>query len=141
MSSPTINDVMSAYAEDAVDFARLRFHVTLDYSLSSVEQVESIAEQLYQSRPKGIIGKLFKKAPSEEELQTVYKMLGGYIGEVLRRNKGGEWAINQEFSAIGIQCGELWVFPPAKVHKRLANGSEDNLWSYFRVVIDEPWVK
>ena len=141
MSSLTINDMMSAYAEDAVDFARQRFRVSLDYSHASVEQVESIADQLFQSRPKGVVGKLFKKAPSEEELQTVCKMLGGYIGEVLRRTKGGEWAINQEFSAIGIQRDESWVFPPAKVHKRLTNGSEDNLWSYFRVLLDEPWVK
>lgn len=133
--------MMSAYAEDAVDFARQKFDASLDYSQASVEHVESIANQLFQARPKGIFGRLFKKGPSEEEIQIVCKMLGGYIGEVLRRSKGGEWAINQEFSAIGIQCGELWVFPPAKVHKRLTNGSEDNLWSYFRVVLEEPWVK
>ena len=132
--------MMSAYAADAVDFARQRFSVSLDYSHASVEQVESIAEKLFQAQPKGFIGKLFKKAPSEQELQTVCKMLGGYIGEVLRRSKGGEWALNQEFSAIGIQSGESWLFPPAKVHKRLTNGSEDNLWSYFRMVLEEPRV-
>jgi len=141
MTPPTINDMMSAYAEDAVDFARQRFGISLDYSHASVEQVESIAAKLFQSQPKGFVGKLFHKGPSEEEIQTICKMLGGYIGEVLRRTKGAEWAINQEFSAIGLQNGETWLFPPAKIHKRLANGAEDNLWSYFRVVLDQPWVR
>lgn len=137
MSEPTINDMMSAYAEDAVDFASSNFGVSLDYSQESIKEVELIAERLCQSRPKGFIGRLFKQGPSDEEINTVCKMLGGYVGEVFRRYKGGEWAINQEFSAIGIHQNDTWIFPPAKVHKRLTNGSEDNLWSYFRVLSDE----
>lgn len=142
MTTPPINDMMSAYAEDAVDFARQRFDIRLDYSHASVEYVEAIAAKLFQERPKGFVGKLFRKGPSDEEVQTVCKMLGGYMGEVLRRSKGGEWAINQEFSAIGLKNGETWLFPPAKVYKRLTNGAEDNLWSYFRVVLEQleqPW--
>ena len=139
MSEPTINDMMSAYAKDAVDFASNNFGVALDYSQESIKEVELVAERLYQSRPKGFVGKLFKRGPSDEEVQTVCKMLGGYIGEVLRKSKQGEWEINQEFSAIGIQRGDSWIFLPAKVHKRLTNGSEDNLWSYFRVLSDESW--
>ena len=140
MTSPTVNDMMAAYAEDAVDFARSKFGIALDYTNESVERVEFIAEQLMQAaRPKGLLGKLLHKAPSDEEIQAVCKMLGGYIGEVFRRAKGGEWGINQEFQALGVQQGENWIFPPAKVHKRLTNGSEDNLWSYFRIVLEEPW--
>lgn len=139
MTTPTINDMMAAYAEDAVDFARTKFGISLDYAAASIEQVEFIAEQLAQARPKGFIGKLLRKAPSDEEVQTVCKMLGGYIGEVYRRAKGGDWGINQEFQALGVSQGENWVFPPAKVHKRLINGAEDNLWSYFSVLIQEPW--
>ena len=140
MISPTISDMMAAYAEDAVDSARQRFDISLDYSHARVELVESIADERFQSRPKGLVGKLFRKSPSEEEIQTLCKMLGGYIGEVLRRNKGGNWAVNQEYSTSGIRNGDTWLLPPAKVRKRLTNGAEDDLWSYFRAVVDQPWV-
>ena len=139
MPTPTINDMMSAYAEDAVDFARRNFGITLDYTTESVRKVEAIAETLVQARPKNFVSRLFRKSPSEEELQTVCKMLGGYIGEIYRRAKGGEWAVNEEFQALGVQQGENWIFPPSKVNKRLTNGAEDNLWSYFSVLLAEPW--
>ena len=138
MTTLTINDMMAAYAEDAVDFARTNFGISLDYANASVERVEFMAEQLVQARPKGFIGKLLRKTPSEEEVEKVCKMLGGYIGEVYRRTKGGDWGINQEFQALGVSQGENWIFPPAKVHKRLTNGAEDSLWSYFGVLIQEP---
>jgi hypothetical protein len=134
MTETTINDMMFAYAEDAVDFAHTNFGIELDFTRSSLEHVEHIAGQLYQTRPKGILSKVFHKGPSEEEIQQVCKMLGGYIGEIYRKVKGGDWAINQEFQAIGILFGESWVFPPSKVNKRLTNGSEDNLVSYFQVI-------
>lgn len=137
MATTTINDMMSAYAEDAVDFARANFGIELDFSTASVEHVESIADRLYQSRPKGFLSKIFRKGPSDEEIQQLCKMLGGYVGEIYRRVKGGDWAINQEFQAIGVLVGESWVFPPAKVHKRLMNGPEDNLLSYFRVISEQ----
>ena len=141
MTTPSINDVMSAFAKDAVDFARQRYGISLDYSPASVEQVEAIADKLFQSIPKGFVGKLFQKGPSDEEIKTASKMLGSYIGEVLRGSMGGDWAINQELSAIGIQTGETWVFPPSKVHKRLTEGPGDNLWFYFRALLDQPPTK
>ncbi len=139
MNQPTINDMMCAYAEDAVDFARDRFNVSLDYTPESVERVEHIAERLFESNPRGFLSKLLRKGLTTDERDQVCKMLGGYIGEVYRRAKGGEWGINQEFQAIGVCRDEAWIFPPAKVHKRLANGAEDNLWSYFRVILEQPF--
>lgn len=131
MAEPTINDTMSALAQEAVDFANRNFGVALDFSNASVERVEMIAEELYQSIPQGMLSKLFHLSPSEGEIKKICDMFGAYIGEVLRRSKGGEWANNEEFSAIGIVYGASWLFPQGKVHDRLINGSEDNLWTYF----------
>lgn len=37
---------------------------------------------------------------------------------------------------IGLQFGpELWAFPVQKVHKRLKNGPEDNITSFYKVMI------
>jgi hypothetical protein len=35
--------------------------------------------------------------------------------------------------------GDAAVFPPAKVHTRLTNGSEDNVWFYFQVLMEKHW--
>ena len=97
--------MMSAYSEDAVDFARQNFGVALDFSYASIEQVEAIADRLYRTIPHSFMAKLFRKVPSEADLDQICKMLGGYIGEVFRRAKGGDWAINPEFNVIGVQPG------------------------------------
>lgn len=68
MSQPTINDMMVAYAEDAVDFARRNFAVDLDYSNQSIERIENIAARLYDTKPKGLLGRLFRKGPSDDQI-------------------------------------------------------------------------
>lgn len=131
----TLNDVMAAYAGDAVNFARQKFQVTLDYSVESIGPVEEIAKQLYSPKAQGLLGKLFNAKPSPQDLEQTCKMLGGYIGEVYRRQKGGEWAMNDKFKVVGICRGTSWIFPPAKVQKRLINGDEDNLQFYFQFLM------
>jgi hypothetical protein len=39
-ATPTINDVMEAYAADAVDHAQTVFGVRLDYTAESIREVE-----------------------------------------------------------------------------------------------------
>jgi hypothetical protein len=51
MPKPTIADMMQAYAQDAVDFARQRFNMNLDFTESSIEQVERILTQLHNALP------------------------------------------------------------------------------------------
>lgn len=136
MAETTINDTMSALAHEAVEFANRNFGVTLDFSNASVERVEIIAEELHQSIPQGMLNKLFHLSPSEGEIQKICDMFGAYIGEVFRRSKGGDWATNQEFSAIGIQHGASWLFPQGRVHDRLRDGAEHNLWSYFSGLLE-----
>mgnify|MGYP001769586736 CR=1 FL=1 len=137
----TVNDMMVAYAEDAVDFARNNFNLSLDYSDSSIELVESIASQLYDTIPRGIISRLLRSGPSADEIDQVCKMLGGYIGETIRRRCGGQWGFNETVLPSGLvvelTIGEVRIFPPAKVSKRLQNGSEDNLYTYYRVIIQD----
>lgn len=88
---PTVADMMAAYAEDAVDHAKSAGGVTLDYSPASVEAVEAVLTKLHEALPKGFLARLFGRGPSPAEVATVSKMYGGYVGEVLRRARGGEW--------------------------------------------------
>ena len=136
MNEPSPNQIMAAYVVNAVNFAQTNFRITLDFSVKSIAQIEIIANGLYYMRPKGFIARLFRKQPSEHDVETVSKMLGSYIGEVYRQNKGGEWQINHEHQAIGLLDGESWIFPLAKVYKRITNGKKDDLNLFFAEIFE-----
>lgn len=91
--APSIAEMMSAYAQDAVEYAQRSFDIPLDYSEGSVQQVEPILAKLLETIPKGAPGKLFTKGPSQHELDQMTKMFGGYVGEVIRRAWGGRWKL------------------------------------------------
>jgi len=140
-SEETVNDMMEAYSLDAIDFAKSNFKVELDYTGNSIAKIEGMAEKLYSDIPTNFIQKIFNKKPNEEEIDQICKMLGGYIGETIRKMKGGEWSFNQEISpgqlVIELKVGEISIFPINKVHKRLSNGAEDNLNSFYRVMLEQ----
>lgn len=130
-------DMVQAYAKDAIEFARERFQVELDLTPGSIEHVERILAKLYDQRPRGF-KRLLSKGPSAEEIASMAKMFGSYVGEVIRREHGGEWSTASNAfpgqSIMTLHAGGLDIFPPAKVHKRLTNGPEDNVWFYYRVM-------
>lgn len=130
---------MTAYAEDAVDYAK-QLKKNLDYSEESIQQVEDICSILYNAIPKNFIAKLFKKSPSEDTIIQMSKMLGGYIGEVMRKHYGGSWSVEDfmnEGNTIFVNIGELKTFPVGKVFKRLKNGPEDNVYYYYQLMTKE----
>lgn len=139
---PTVADMMAAYAQDAVDHAKAAAGMTLDYSPDSIKHVEGVLETLNAAMPRGL-SRIFRRGPSREDVATMARMYGGYIGEVVRRTAGGEWVFDTTIApgetVISLRKGEQRIFPPAKVEKRLANGSEDNVWFYYQVLMKEHW--
>lgn len=138
MTSPTITDLMQAYAEDAVDLAQERFGIHLDYSEESIAHVEEILNQFHKRIPQGFFKKLLKRGPPPEVVEQVAKMFGGYLGEVMRRHFGGEWmldsGIDSEPTITLAFPNESKVFPPGKVYKRLMNGEADGVPFYYHMV-------
>lgn len=137
--APTVTDMMIAYAEDAVAMARVNFGVTLDYSEASIETVEACLAKLYDTRPKGFFGKLFRRGLTADEIQTAAMMFGGYIGEVCRRHHGGEWLLASAPGSaeplVTLQSADgTQIWPTAKVYKRLLHGPEDEVWAYYWVI-------
>lgn len=132
--------MMTAYPQDAVDAARSGFGIDLDFSPPSVERVEKILAQIYPSIRRGWIRRLLHIGISDDQLDTICKMFGGYVGEVVRRYRGGRWAIIEsptgQGNVIALVNGDDKIFPPAKVFKRLAEGESDNVWFYFQVVTE-----
>lgn len=132
---------MAAYAQDAVDHAKGSSDITLDYSPESIRRVEEVLERLYAALPRGVLSRMLKKGPSAQDIWNVSKMYGGYVGEVVRRVAGGEWAIDSEIvqgqDTLCLRKGDKRIWPPSKVHKRLTNGPEDNVWFYSQVILKD----
>lgn len=132
-SELTITDMMKAYSEDAVEIAG-SMGVQLDYSEESLKKVDEILEKYHQGIPKGI-KKLFIKGPTEEQITQMSKVWGGYVGEVFRRNLGGEWRMSKSFSnALSLSINSIELYPPSKVNKRIINGKEDEIYFYYLVL-------
>lgn len=130
---------MSAAANSAVQHAKKLWSTDLDFSPQSIEDVELILARMYETIPHRAIEKLLRKKPSEEQMATIAVSYGAYLGEVIRREFGGTWQ-TQDVSgqpALALVFDEKnMIFPPAKIWKRLNNGAEDNVWSFYRVFTD-----
>ncbi len=88
MSDVTIADVMRAYANDALSYAKRRFDVTLDFSERSLEDVDRILADYAKA---GFVVPDNLSDAEREDLWVFCKTMGGYVGEVIIRNLGGDW--------------------------------------------------
>ena len=123
------DQAMLAYADKAVEYAREKHARTLDFSGASIEALDEIAEEVN-------VGLMSGAVMPPAELDSLSKVIGGYFGEVIRRQKGGTWGVHPEQQALGLQFGEgKWIFPPSKAHKRLIDGRDHNLVEFYQVVM------
>jgi hypothetical protein len=131
MAKVTISDVMRAYAQDAESHAA-RQGITLDYTESSLDGIDLILHSIAGD------GVLTPKTPDDEEqLWTLAKMYGGYLGEVVLRNLGGTWEMheNPDGSArVILRCLGVQTFPLEKVCKRLAEDQFSGVSGYCRAL-------
>jgi hypothetical protein len=135
MSQPlTIAEAMGNYALEAVNLAQAVSKRKLDFSEESVKVVEAILSQLHTELPRE------KRKPLPEVIDQVCNVYGAYIGEVMRRTMGGEWVLDDKMSPgnkiISLRLGNTQTCPSAKVYKRIMNGSEDDVWFYYRVLVE-----
>ena len=116
---------------------------TADFSPSSLREIDRFFdEQTIDGQAK--LGGLLS-----EQLGSRLFAVGGYVGEVIRRNVGGEWhgddndpkaEINIEFK---VKDGPV-CFPVKKVMKRFQNGSEEGIavyGSYLGLSLDQKIIK
>lgn len=125
----SVSTMAGAYAEQAVAIAR-EFNARLDYSENSLMELETIVAQLALDLPPG--------GPASDELTEMCKMWGSYFGEVVRRRFGGDWSIDtypgKQFATLTLSVRGNRIFPSMKVHRRLTQGENDNLWTFYKMV-------
>ena len=64
-------------------------------------------------------------------------VFGSYLGEAIRLTYGAEWGmVTMDGNRYpGMQFNNGWIiWPMSKSQKRIANGPEDNVWSYFQAL-------
>ena len=125
-SYPDLNGMMESYAQAAVESARKEFQHTLDFSADSIETLDEIIVLVSES--------------PERDVEFETRLWGSYLGEVLRRRYAGNWEMTPypggqaAVPAIDVRGSRL--FPLMKVHRRLTMGEEEDLGSFFAMVIE-----
>jgi hypothetical protein len=100
-----------------------------DLSLESLKQVDRFFEEQVENgrpRPGGLLS---------QQLGARLFAIGAYVGEVIRRQNGGEWQgdDNDPQAEINIAVrlkNGVTLWPVQRVMKRFKNGAEDGIWIY-----------
>lgn len=134
VAATTITDVMRAYADGTVAYARRTLGVDLDYSEQSLVEVDRVLDAYAGGEridPKEL------SPQDEEDVWTFCKMIGGYVGEVIARNLGGSWALRPlegGGESVLIECGTIQGRPPDAVWEAVTTRSK-RMTSYYRTLL------
>jgi len=115
-----IAEIMRAYSTEAVEYARNKYAIHLDFSEASLDEVDRIIRE----RTGGDVLDVDKLTPKEQEdLWVLCKMIGGYVGEVIIRNIGGMWQLDGREAgrtkAKLLAGGKIESWPPDSVWRTL----------------------
>ena len=124
----SIDEMIRAYADEAVLVARQQHRVLLDYTPASVEALERLVD-----------------GQAAVDLDFQSRLWGSYFGEVLRRRWNGIWLLatypgSREVAGeagsvvptLDVAGSRLW--PTMKVYRRLTLGAAENLSIFYKLV-------
>jgi hypothetical protein len=124
----SIDEMIRAYADEAVLLARQQHRVLLDYTSASVEALERLVD-----------------GQAAVDLDFQSRLWGSYFGEVLRRRWNGIWLLaaypgSREVAGeagsvvptLDVAGSRLW--PTMKVYRRLTLGAAENLSTFYKLV-------
>jgi hypothetical protein len=118
--------MMEGYAQAAADVAHTEFRQELDFSSESIDVLDDILVVVSES--------------PEKDIDFEVRLWGSYLGEVLRRRYAGGWEMTQypggtvAVPAVDVRGSRL--FPLMKVYRRLTAGEEEDLRSFYTMVIE-----
>ena len=92
---------------------------TLDYSEESIPRLDDVIDQAW---PKG---------PGEDTVRYTLPPIAAYVGEVVIRNIGGRWVIEDHYGVPAIEFRDQVAIPINRVGKRLMEGREWNLTTFY----------
>jgi hypothetical protein len=126
---PPTPEYAAQHAELAVKAGRSVSYVRLDYSVRSLKRLDSIIARFRREQVKG------------SEIRETLFTFGCYVGEVMIRHCGGEWLEPEETPlgraarvpmVVRLRTGDV-ANPIDKVFKRLKDGKEDSLPTFYQL--------
>ncbi len=141
-----LDPVMAAYAGQAVELIEQGLGHTPDFSFDSVVLVEAMAGCIHADLPQDFLDSESERNPwdkdGDAELQAVCLMMGGYVGEVIRRKLDGDWVMEEAAPAspptemLRVLPG-LWFDPVGWVRNRILKGPDYNVFAIFEQMVSE----
>jgi len=127
IQSKILNDALASAEQISMVLSQSGYRA--DFTLESLKQVDRFfEEQVTNGKPKpgGLLS---------QQLGARLFALGAYVGEVIRRQNGGEWQGDDNDSRaeinIAVRLKDGTVFwPVQRIMKRFKNGAEDSIWPY-----------
>lgn len=75
---------------------------------------------------------------AQPDISETCKIWGSYLGEVVRRQFGGDWSIEtypgKQFATLTLTVNGSRLFPSMKMHRRLTQGSDESAWVFYQMV-------
>ncbi len=120
--------VASRNAQHMVEFARTELNLDLDFSDQSIEKIERVSSELRTD--------LHREHAALRDVDNLVQMLGSYLGEVYRRNHGGEWGYasprGKPMMALKTDADDSLLWPTERIRQRLKSGTNNNVWAYYQ---------
>jgi hypothetical protein len=125
-SFPDLGTMMEGYARVAAELGRDQFAQKLDFSSESIDGLDEVLVRVGES--------------PELDLDFEVRLWGSYLGEVLRRRYAGVWEMTQYPGGVAavpaVDVRGSRVFPLMKVYKRLTEGEEEDLRTFYAMVTE-----
>jgi len=125
-SFPNLGAMMEGYAQAAAELAKGEFGQKLDFTSDSIDSLDEILVLVGES--------------PELDIDFEVRLWGSYLGEVLRRRYAGSWEMTQYPGGVAavpaVELRGSRLFPLMKVFRRLTEGEEEDLRTFFSMVTE-----
>lgn len=92
----------------------------LDGRLTSLAHLEELIDSLTPWRE-----------ASDDLRQAMIRLIGAYLGELIRSSLGGSWVCDEQYRTQALQVSQsLRIFPHSRVRKRWEEGRSRSLSTY-----------
>jgi hypothetical protein len=131
--SISIEEYVQDMSNKAIEYAG-SFDKHFNYKEDNIKDLEEILD--YYAKD------LTSEMPTENQIYSMSLIWGAYLGQMLKEHINPEldWVKEDVFGdgeIIHLKSGEYRIFPIDKVSKRLVNGKEDNIISFYEVIKED----
>ena len=109
-----VNPQMRKQADQAVAVAREKFGLRLDFSETSLGQLEILMQQAHAGYTEGYKRSIGNGTSLNIRLETTVRVWGSYFGEVIRGSFGGDWIVDQKEVFLKLASGRLDSLGPGR---------------------------